>query len=508
MTGPVEPEPGRRRRRSPDDSDHPVLVAGRARRATLHPVRGRWVALSAVVATVTVVAVIAAALPTSAPGPAPGLADGVAVPPSGAYSSSAFCPTGAGTAPATIFLTNSSPAIVSGVMTSVGQPGASAGTVPTVRRTVAVPARGTAAVDPAKGLPSGSTATSFVFDGGGVVASQAVTAGGSWSTAPCASQPSAQWSFAGGSTVAGNSLSLSLFNPSSTEAVVDISFLTGSGRITPQSYQGLVVPAGQLVVENVGDYVQNASAVATFVVAQSGTLVASQFQQWSSGPTGGVSLQLGAPALSDTWRFAQTTVEPKSTVDFTLANPGSSSVTASVLVGLPSGTVVPRQVVVPPESTQVFAASSPGGLPRSVPCSVTVESAVPLVVGRAVQAPAGTTPPEWGASIGTVTAATGWVVPGPGVPGAPGTVGATATSLALANPGPNPVRVKVALLGSGRTVAMVTVGPGRLTVLGPKVVGGLAVLTVTAAAPVFVEEDSDPTGAPGVVSSTGFPVAG
>ena len=66
----------------------------------------------------------------------------------------------------------------------------------------------------------------------------------------------------------------------------------------------------------------------------------------------------------------------------------------------------------------------------------------------------------------------------------------------------------MAVLGTDRTVAVVTVGPGRVAVLGPTVVGGLDVLTVTAGAPVVVEEDSDPTGAPGVVSSTGFPLAG
>jgi len=508
MTGPVEPVPERRSGpRSPEDSDHPVLVAGRARRATIHAVRLRWVAVAVVVATVVVVGVIGAVLPLSTASPAPTTADAVVVPPAGAYSSSAFCPTGADNSNATIYLTNSSSATVDGVMTSIGQAGAS-GSVPTVHQAVSVPARGTAAVDPKQGLPAGDTATSFVFDGGGVVTDQVVSAGGSWSTAPCATQTSPQWSFAGGSTQTGNSLSLSLLNPSSTDAVVDVSFLTGAGRVTPQPYQGLVVPAGQLVVEDLGSYVQSASAIATFVVAQSGTVVAGEFQQWSSGATGGLALQLGAPALSDTWRFAQTTVASTTSVDFTLANPADAPVDTTVLVGLSSGRVVPQQVVVPPEATQVFEASSSSGLPRSVPCSVTFESTGPLVVGRSVLATSASSPPVWGASGGTVTAADDWVVPGPGVPDAPGVAGATVASLALANPGPAAARIRVAVLGTDRTVAVVTVGPGRVAVLGPTVVGGLDVLTVTAGAPVVVEEDSDPTGAPGVVSSTGFPLAG
>jgi hypothetical protein len=81
-------------------------------------------------------------------------------------------------------------------------------------------------------------------------------------------------------------------------------------------------------------------------------------------------------------------------------------------------------------------------------------------------------------------------------------------SLALADPGPTPARVTVTALGSTRPLAVVTVGARSLTVLGPKVVGGLPTLTVSATEPVFVEEDSAPSGAPGVVSSTGFPFTG
>ena len=38
-------------------------------------------------------------------------------------------------------------------------------------------------------------------------------------------------------------------DPAAPAAVVDVSFLTPAGLITPQAYQGLVVPSGRLVVE-------------------------------------------------------------------------------------------------------------------------------------------------------------------------------------------------------------------------------------------------------------------
>ncbi len=53
---------------------------------------------------------------------------------------------------------------------------------------------------------------------------------------------------------------------------------------------------------------------------------------------------------------------------------------------------------------------------------------------------------------------------------------------------------------------MFAVAPGQLAVLGSKQVGGLSSLVVSSSQPVNVEEDSGPSGAPGVVSSAGFPL--
>jgi len=75
----------------------------------------------------------------------------------------------------------------------------------------------------------------------------------------------------------------------------------------------------------------------------------------------------------------------------------------------------------------------------------------------------------------------------------------------VANPGGSEVRVQVHRLGRSRAVAAFEVAPGRVAVLGPTEVGGLVPLVVSSSHPVNVEEDSGPSGAPGVVSSTGFP---
>jgi hypothetical protein len=470
--------------------------------------KGRWTALICVLAVILGIGLLSAALHVPKPAVAAGSSDAIPVPPANALSSSAFCVAGTGTAAATtIYLTNSTAKPVSGTMVAVGLP-RRGGAVTTLRKGVVVPALGSVALDPTSATLQGSTATWFTFAGGGVVASQAVSGPLGWSMAPCASQTSGRWAFAGGSTTSGNNLSLGLFDPATQNAVVNISFLTPTGLVTPQPYQGLVVPSGRVVVERIADYVQRASDIATLVTAQSGVLVASEFQEISVGHTSGLSLKLGSPGLSTVWRFPQNTDVPGSAVVFHLANPTTRTVSATISAGLSSGSVIPRRLSLPPLSIVEFNATAAAGLPQRIPYSVTVTSSAPIVVARSVSAPHGSSSPTWGSSSGTVTTATEWLVPGPGVLHAPGTAGAAIESLAVADPGVTAAQVEVFRLGAGHPLASFTVAPGRLVVLGPKVMRTLAVYTVMSSQRVNVEEDARPSGASGIVAWSGFPMGG
>ena len=498
MTDPTDPTD-----LQPPGHDLPGELTSPASRVYPSGTLGRWLAVASVLVVVVAVAIIASLVPSPAAAPAPGVTDGFSIPPTGSYSSSAFCIAAAGkAADSTIYLINSTAHAVRAVMTSVGPSGA-AGSGP-VQRTLEVPARGRAAVNPSAGLSGGSVASSFVFAGGGVVADQIVSGPAGWSMAPCAAQASSYWAFAGGSTVSGNTLALALFNPAAPGAVVNVSFVTANGLITPQAYQGLMVPSGRLIVENVGSYVQKVAEIGTVVTVQSGNVVSSEFQQSSAG-SGGLALRLGAPSLSSVWRFAQTTVRPGAKVEFDLANPGTATVTATLSLGLSEGTVVPRRITIPPLSIVDYAASGTGGLPQQTAFSVTINASGPIVAGRTVTAGNGSPKPGWGLSSGTVTVSTRWLVPGPGVPGAPGTQGASASTLAVANPSPSAARVSVSSIDASRPATTFVVPPGGVVVLGPKRVGGLLLLSVVSSQPVNVEEDAVPAGAPGVVSSTGFP---
>ncbi len=110
--------------------------------------------------------------------------------------------------------------------------------------------------------------------------------------------------------------------------------------------------------------------------------------------------------------------------------------------------------------------------------------------------------------MGTPFTAAGWLVPAPGVPGDPGIAGAAVTSLAVADPGGQAAQVVVTALSGGRPLARVTVPARSLVVLSGPGISGLRTFVVRSSLPVTVEEDSVPSGAPGVVSSAGLPMAG
>ena len=292
------------------------------------------------------------------------------------------------------------------------------GAVPTTHQQVSVPPLGSLAVDPVAGSRPAAPPPRSPSPAGAWSPSRPCRDPSGWSTAPCPSLVSSQWDFAGGSTAAGNTLTLSLYNPAAVEAVVNVTFLTESGVIAPQQYQGLVVPAGQLVDENVGDFVQGQDAIATMVDvpgrrARRHRVPAVVGRLHRAVPEGGLAVAL------DTWRFAQTTALAQSTVDVTLANPGPTPATATISLGLSSGSVVPHQLVVAPASVTDFSASGTAGLPEQVPYSLTVASSAPIVVGRSVEAPSGSAQPGWGSSSATVTVAARWLVPGPGIPARP-----------------------------------------------------------------------------------------
>jgi len=424
-----------------------------------------------------------------------------AVPPPEASSSAWFCTGGtsaSGGATATVTMTNTTDRPVRGRL--VAYPGG-------VPLQVTVPARGELSVEPAGMVRADRVAAAVLLQGGGVAVTQTVSGPLGWSVAPCASSASPRWYFAHGSTAAGSSLELSLFNPTATDAVVDVSLFTSTeGTVAPPAYQGLDVPPGSLATLHLADHVQNDPAVAASVTALTGALVASELQQVGQPPHAGLALSLGAPSTAVRWSFAQSTDVTGGVVAYHVFNPTAVPAAVTMAIGLQQASAEPLPVAVPAGAAVTIVAEQQTRIPMDTPYAVTFRSAagVGIVVDRQVEAPAGAPAPAVGHTPAVPDGARAWLVPSTPSAGSP-------WSLAIADLAGSPVRVTVRTL-SGDPVAGFTrrtVAPEEPLFVPAPVPApwGTLPLVVRADGPVAVEFDAVPAGAPGVVVVPSLPLA-
>ena len=284
-------------------------------------------------------------------------------------------------APGFLVLTNTAGAPASGTITAVTDGGSSE------RTAVAVPAGGVVAPS-IPVLSSGSWESEIVsVSGGGVAVTQAVHGSSGWAQAPCQSTTSATWYFAGGTTVNSDGLYVSLFNPTSTPVVVDLSFMTPAGAVHPINYQGIVLQPGQVQVENVASEVQNVSTVSTVVSTRTGRVVASEVQVFA-GPSAGLALVPGAAYPESQWTIPQAQeVGGHSEID--VFNPGAGAEHVTVRLRLPSAPLAPLTATVAGGSTWALATSTQTRIPHGETYSAVIDATggTGVVVSRTVTLP-------------------------------------------------------------------------------------------------------------------------
>ena len=152
-------------------------------------------------------------------------------------------------------------------------------------------------------------------------------------TAPCATQPSAVWNFAAGTTVRGVEDWVVLFNPFGDDAVVDMSFFTDGGFERPDKLQGLTIPRRSRVAVAVHQYVRRQQSVATTIAARTGRVVAQQTVVF--GPDSnrsGETRSIGAVAPAQEWVFPSGRTAAGSVRTLALSNPGDLDAEVDVSV--------------------------------------------------------------------------------------------------------------------------------------------------------------------------------
>jgi hypothetical protein len=301
-------------------------------------------------------------------------ASGPAIPNSDALSVSWYCAEGTGDpegrADETVALANlgdtDAEAIVTVLAGADGEP---------ARRRVDVPARGQTEVEvsgvldapeeiASPGVVSGPGVVVEAF-GGQVIVEHVIQRNDDVAVGPCARAPSSDWYFAGGTTVRGTEMFLSLFNPFGDDAVVDVTFLTDTGVQTPEDVQALVVPRRSRVSVVVHDEVRRQTQVATAVHARTGRVVAEQSLAFdgTEGPLG-ITLSLGATAPARSWTFPFGAAAEGRAQTVSVVNPSETSTEVEVSTVLDGDeTVAPQTVPVPARtvaSVEVGTGLDPG----------------------------------------------------------------------------------------------------------------------------------------------------
>jgi hypothetical protein len=422
--------------------------------------------------------------------------------------------TAGGVSPGFLVLTNTTASSVTADITATSDSGATAQTA------AAVPARGVLA--PAiPALSSGSWESETVItSGGGLAVTQTVSNALGWSQAPCQSTTSNQWYFAGGSTVQSNELYVSLLNPTATPVVVDLSFVTPAGTVHPINYQGIVLPAGQVVAENVTTEVQQISTISTVVTTRTGRVVAAEVQEQvgAGGTSGGLSLVPGVMTPQSHWAIPQAQEVTGGSSEIDVFNPGSTTESVTVGFRLPSGPLAPLREKVLSGTTWSLPTNAQTRIPDNETYSTTIDATggSGVVVSRTSGIPDAATPPQAGValavdSLSSVVPSGEWVVPPPGTSASPAVSGAAPAYLALFNTSTSSENYSAtALTASGnKVVATGTLEAGTTEVVPPSTLAaaGLNPILVHASGPMAVSEDAGPSAGVGIVSMPGIPLA-
>lgn len=485
----------------------------------VHSEPRRWVVVVLVLVVVVGVAILAgstASVPPAVSLPAPGAIVSAPQAESSAWYCAGQSTVSGQLAVGSLDLTNTGPRAVAGSITSTSDTGAS------VAAPVSVPARGQiVAATPAS---AGSwVSQAVILSGGGVAVTQLIHGPSGWAQAPCQSGTSQQWFFPSGTTAGSNDVYTALFNPTSTPDVVDLSFDTPSEVLHPISFQGIVLQPGQTQVENVGSYVQNQQAVATTVTTRTGRVVASETQVFS-GTGAGLAVVPGSPHPESRWSIPQSQEVSMGSTSIDIFNPGSTTEAVTVRTRLASGPLPAFHAQVLPDSTWTLATSAQTRIPKSGASTagsystvVQASGGAGVVVGRTVVAPSGSPAPLAGLSNAVDTSSATspshqWVVPSPGSASAPVQSGVAPGEVALSNPTGTTETYLVSVMTpkGDRVLTRGRLPPSTfISLSGPALTAaGLNPLLVNSSGSVAISANVDPTGAYGVVTMPGIPLAG
>ncbi len=230
--------------------------------------------------------------------------------------------------------------------------------------------------DPSAGMHGDYFGVGAQVSGGGVVGVQVTRR--HTSEAPCISTGVTNWFGAGFDTTVGSSAILSVYNPTATPAVFNVSTFSSSGYVAPAKFQGYAVGSHSQAEIHLGTEIVNMRDVGVHVRVLRGSLDIVGLQQ--SGPT--VSFNTGVNNASTSAIFPLVTTANNATAQIRLSNPGPTPANVTLKVTLAPFHVPNQTLSVPPYGSTVASITPNPAIPAGI-ASVVMNASHPVIAALA-----------------------------------------------------------------------------------------------------------------------------
>ncbi len=232
-------------------------------------------------------------------------------------------------------------------------------------------------IQPDKLAQGNSFGVAAQVDGGGVVAEEVTSDRGA--EVPCTSSGVTSWYGSGFDSLVGSNAALSIYNPTATPAVLDVTTFSSTGFVAPAPFQGLSVGAHAQVELNLGAQIVNSSNIGVRVNVLRGSTVIVGVQR--SGKV--VSMDPGSTSVVTTAFFPRVTTVSGAEAQIRLANPGARPADVTVDVKLSPYSVAPQTVTVAPFSSGVVVLTPNPAIPAAGYATVQMTSSQPVIASLA-----------------------------------------------------------------------------------------------------------------------------
>lgn len=223
-------------------------------------------------------------------------------------------------------------------------------------------------VAPTNLLVGNTYALSAQIDGGGVSAVQVTSRFGTQS--PCVSQGVTNWYASGFDSTVGSSAVLSVYNPTATAAVFNVTAYTPGGFASPASLQGVSVGPHAVLTLNLGAQIVATQNFGVQVTVLRGSLVAVGDQVSKNV----ASFNYGTTTLASTAILPLVTTANGAIAQVRVANPGPAPATVTFKVKLGKFQVAPQSTELRPYHSAMIVITPNTAIPAAGEATLTMTS--------------------------------------------------------------------------------------------------------------------------------------